>query len=462
MGSKGMSSRTIQTHYPATGKVVASYEIYSKEKVSRTAKKASAAFESRWSRLSIGDREDCLKRLARVLRSGSDEYARTITTEMGKPITQAKAEVEKCAWTAEVYSEKAERWMEDEIVATDAKVSRVTLEPLGVILSIMPWNFPFWQVLRFAIPTLVAGNTTILRHSNVCPGSALKIEEAFQLAEFPDGVFSAVITDHKTVLELIESAHVSGVSLTGSTQTGKEIGGHAARNLKKVALELGGSDPFIVLGDADVKRAAKAGAGARLQNSGQSCSCAKRFIVSRTVADEFMESFVKEFGMKRIGDPLDMRTEIGPLVGMKAVKRVAGQVRDATAQGATVETGGRPRSPGAFYEPTVLGKAAPGMKVMTEEVFGPVAPVSTVRNEGEAIRVANDSEFGLGASIWTSDVERAKRLAREVQGGVVFINEATKSDPRMPFGGVKSSGIGRELSRYGLMEFANIKSVNVY
>ena len=385
-----------------------------------------------------------------------------MTIEMGKPILQAESEIEKCASGAEYYSENAEKWLQDEVVATDAKSSYVSYEPLGVVLSIMPWNFPFWQALRFAIPTLIAGNTSILRHSNVCPASALKIEEAFKLAGFPEGVFSTVITDHQAVEKLIESPYIAGVSLTGSTQAGQLIGELAARNFKKLVLELGGSDPFIVLDDANVEQAAQAGAIARLQNSGQSCICAKRFIVVRSASKEFIEKLVKEFENKKMGNPLEPDNYVGPLVNGDAVKTVESQVRDAVSKGANVEIGGSSRSPGSFYEPTILDRIDKYMKVMTEEVFGPAAPVFVVENETEALRTANESEFGLGASVWTQNLNTAKRAARQIQSGMVFVNQVTKSDPRMPFGGIKKSGTGRELSRFGLHEFVNVKSINIY
>ena len=297
----------------------------------------------------------------------------------------------------------------------------------------------------------------------MCPGSALAIEEAFKNAGFPDGVFTTIITDHDTVTKLIESKEVAGVSLTGSTEAGRLVGENAAKNFKKFVLELGGSDPYIVLEDADVKEAAKVGAAARLINTGQSCIASKRFIVAKSVAEEFLDGFVGEFEKKSMGDPMNPKTDVGPLVNAQAVETLDEQVRDAVSRGARVRVGGKQRNGrGAFYEPTVLDNVDLGMKVMSEEVFGPVAPVYFVRDEAEAIRVANDSEFGLGSSLWTKDLDRARRVAKEIQSGLVFVNALTKSDPRMPFGGVKKSGLGRELSKYGLKEFVNVKSVSIY
>ena len=457
-----MQKSVVQTVNPATGEIVASYELFSEERALSTAKNANLAFQ-KWRKLSIAERSDYLRRLAHSLRSKRNEYSKIMTSEMGKPITQSESEVEKCAWTAEIFAENAEKWLSDEFATTDAKMSYVTFDPLGVILSIMPWNFPFWQALRFAIPTIVAGNTSILRHSNVCPGSAVALEESFKNAGFPDGVFSTVITDHSTVGKLIASGHVAGVSLTGSNDAGQSVGEQAARNFKKFVLELGGSDPYIVLEDADVKEAARIGVGGRLVNSGQSCIASKRFIVVKEIAHEFTEEFVKEFEKKSTGDPMNPKTDVGPLVNVPAVKTLDAQVKDAVTHGAKVRVGGSPRSgSGAFYEPTVLDNIDMSMKIMHEEVFGPVAPVYVVSDEREAISVANDSEFGLGASLWTNDLERAKRTAKEIESGIVFVNAFTKSDPRMPFGGIKRSGVGRELSKYGLREFVNVKSVNIY
>ena len=455
--------KTVETINPANGQKLASYNLNSLEEAIGAAKHAHDAYESNWSLLSVGDRAGLLKELAKSIRSKKNAYAKIMTEEMGKPITQSEAEVEKCAWAAEVYANNSEKWLEDEIAETDAKKSYVTFEPIGTILSIMPWNFPFWQALRFAIPTLVAGNTSILRHSNVCPGSAFAIEESFRNAGFPEGVFTTVVTDHDTVTKLVESKWINGVSLTGSSEAGTLVGEVAARNLKKFVLELGGSDPFIVVDDANVKSAAEVGVNARLLNSGQSCICAKRFIITQTVAKEFIESFVTEIERKKVGDPMDPKTDVGPLCNKNQVETVDSQVKESLSKGAKALAGAtKMDGPGAFYAPTVLSDVNLGMQVMIDEVFGPVAPLYVVANEEEAIRVANLSEFGLGASLWTTDPLRAKRLVPRIESGMVFVNSLVKSDPRMPFGGIKKSGVGRELSKFGLREFVNIKSVNVY
>ncbi len=455
--------RTVQTVNPTTGETLQSYELLSIDDSLARIRSTRKAYEQTWSKLPISERCEYLKKLAKALRSKKNEYARQMTLEMGKPITQSEGEVEKSAWTAEVYAEKTEKWLAEEVAETDAQLSYVTYQPLGVILSIMPWNFPFWQVFRFAIPTLAAGNTTVLRHSNVCAGSAQAIAESFADAGFPEGVFSSIVTDHAVVSKIIESDMIQGVSFTGSVEAGQIIGELAGRNLKKCVLELGGSDPFIVLGDADVEQAAKVGAEARLISCGQSCIAAKRFIVVDAVAEKFTSAFAQEFESKKVGDPMDPEIDVGPLASQSQVMKLDGQVKDAIAGGAEAIVGGEPRPDvGAFYEPTVLVKVNEKMKVMREEVFGPVAPILKVRTEAKAIEAANNSELGLGASLWTLDSFKAKELAAKIESGIVFVNALVKSDPRMPFGGVKKSGFGRELSKYGLKEFVNTKSVNIY
>jgi succinate-semialdehyde dehydrogenase/glutarate-semialdehyde dehydrogenase len=457
------SLASFETINPATGETIATYNLQSTEKVMEVAKKARETFYSNWSKKSIDEREDYLKSLAKVLRQKKNSNAQIMTKEMGKPITQAEAEIEKCAWTAEVYSENAKQWLEKEFSTTDSKESYVEYDPLGVVLSIMPWNFPFWQALRFAIPALAAGNVSILRHSNVCPGSALAIQELFDDAGFPEGVFTTVITNHDVVADLIASDYISGVSLTGSVGAGQRVGELAGRYLKKFVLELGGSDPFIVFEDANIEKAAKLGVEARLLNSGQSCICAKRFIISRSVVNEFTEKFVGEMAKKRVGDPMMKETDVGPLAYKDQVVAADAQVRDAISRNARVLLGGKARpGKGTYYEPTVLDKIDTTMKVWSEEVFAPVAPILSFDSEEEAVKLANDAEFGLGASVWTDNLEKAKMLAKKIESGMVFVNALVKSDPRMPFGGIKKSGIGRELSKYGLREFTNWKAVNVY
>lgn len=451
-----------KTINPATEELIAEYEIMPKEEVIDAAKSSHAAFHE-WKHFDISERAGYFRKLAQVLRNNKGRYAKLMTTEMGKPIRQSLSEVEKCAWTAEVYADNAAKWLEDEIVQADGKKHAVAFEPLGAILSVMPWNFPFWQAFRFGIPILIAGNTSILKHSNAVPQCALAIESAFNEAGFPGNVFKTIIADHESVAELVKSDLIQGVSLTGSTSAGARIAELAGRSLKKVVLELGGSDPFIVLEDADAGFAAKNAVTGRTMNAGQSCIAAKRFIVMESVADEFSKIFSEAADALAVGDPMDMKTDVGPLVSKDALLQIEEQVNDAVKKGAKVLAGGkRLERKGYFYKPTVLSDVTANMKVAAEEVFGPVAPVIIVNDEEEAIKIANSTEFGLGASIWTSDERKGLGIAKRIEAGAIFINSVVKSDPRMPFGGIKKSGIGRELSNYGLKEFVNIKGYNVY
>lgn len=416
-----------------------------------------------WRTLPVQQRASYFTKLAGVLRDNKEPYAKLITQEMGKPITEARVEVEKCARTAEFYVEKGEDWLLDQAVEAGGREHRIVYQPLGVIFSIMPWNFPFWQVFRFAIPTLFAGNASFLKHASNVTGCALVIEDAFKEAGFPENVFRVVIADHDTVERIVASNLIAGVSLTGSTEAGKRIGELAGRNLKKVVLELGGSDPFIVLEDADLDNAAEQATIGRFLNCGQSCIAAKRFIVIASVVEDFVQRFVEIVKQKVLGHPAEDSTHIGPLVNKAAVEQIENQVNDAVDKGATVLTGGkRPEWKGYFYEPTIIINTTTEMKVVKEEVFGPVAPIIVVTDEEEAIKVANATEFGLGGSVWTKDHERGKKIAQQLECGCAFVNSFVKSDPRVPFGGIKKSGIGRELSKYGLREFVNVKAVNVY
>jgi succinate-semialdehyde dehydrogenase/glutarate-semialdehyde dehydrogenase len=444
---------------PATEEVNSEFDTFDRAKIEGVCRESRAAFKE-WRELDINDRAEYIMKLALALRAKKDEYARYMTIEMGKPIRQSLAEVEKCAWTAEVYANNAEKWLADEIVDAGAKESFITPEPLGVILSIMPWNFPFWQALRFGIPALTAGNVSILRHSNSVPICAMAIESAFASAGFPANVFRTIITDHGEVKRLIRSRSINGVSLTGSLEAGRSVGSVAGKSVKKFVLELGGSDAFIVLDDADVGAAAQVAVEARIVNSGQSCIAAKRFIVMKGVAEAFTSGLVEAMRSKKVGDPMDMGTDIGPLANKQQLDNLDAQVKSSVALGAKAECGGVKREgKGYFYEPTVLAGVKPNMPVAKEEVFGPVAPVIIAKSENDALRIANNSRFGLGASVWTEDTERGERMARALDVGMAFVNGMVVSDPRFPFGGVKESGIGRELSRYGMLEFTNIKSV---
>jgi len=453
---------TITTINPATEEVIKEYSHMSQNEVMAILDDVHKTFLE-WKTLLVQQRASYFTKLARVLRNNKDPYAQLMTKEMGKPITEARAEIEKCAWTAEVYAKNGEQWLQEEVLESDGKEHRVVCQPLGVIFSIMPWNFPFWQAFRFAIPTLLAGNASLLKHASNVTGCALAIEDAFKEAGFPENVFRVVIADHDTVAEIVASNHISGVSLTGSTSAGKRIGELAGKNLKKVVLELGGLDPFIVLEDADLDKAAEQATIGRFINCGQSCVAAKRFIVVASVVEDFVQRFVENVKQKVLGNPAEESTHLGPLVNKTAVEQIENQVNDAVDKGATILTGGkRGKGKGYFYEPTVLINTTTDMKVVKEEVFGPVAPIIVVKDEEDAINVANATEFGLGGSVWTRDLERGKRIARQLECGCAFVNSFVKSDPRVPFGGIKESGIGRELSKYGLREFVNVKAINVY
>jgi len=401
-----------------------------------------------------------MRQAAALLRAGKEKYARTMALEMGKPIVQGEMEVEKCAWACDYYAEHAEAFLAEQPRETDASRSYIRFDPLGPVLAIMPWNFPFWQVFRFAAPALMAGNAGILKHASNVPRCALQIEEVFRESGFPENLFRAVLVGSGKVAGIIADPRIRAATLTGSDSAGSKVAEQAGREIKKTVLELGGSDPFIVLEDADVQKAAKTAADARLINSGESCIAAKRFIVVEKVANTFLEVFVAEMRSRKMGDPLDRQTQVGPQARHDLRESLHRQVEESVKRGAELLLGGRiPESPGAFYPSTVLAGVNKGMPAFDEETFGPVAAVIRARDEGDAIRLANDSPFGLGASLWTQDRERAEQLVGEIEAGCVFVNELVKSDPRLPFGGVKRSGYGRELSEYGIREFMNIKSV---
>lgn len=379
---------------------------------------------------------------------------------MGKPITQSRLEVEKCAWLCDFYAEAAPGFLAEESIKTDAKKSYVRFDPLGVVLCIMPWNFPFWQVFRFAVPALAAGNAVILKHASNVPQCALKIEKIFHEAEIDDGIFQTFLIDSATASRLIGFDTVDAVSLTGSTQAGARVAEQAGKNLKKCVLELGGSDPFIVLADADVELSCKIALQARTINAGQSCIAAKRFIIEKSAYAEFEKKIIEYFKTLKMGDPLDPNVNIGPLAKKEIRDDLYGQVKDAVKKGAKILVGGKSvTGKGYFFEPTLLTNITPDMAVYREETFGPVMSLFIVGNAEEAVRLANNSEFGLGASIWTKNIELAEKMAAQIESGAVFINGMVKSDPRLPFGGVKKSGFGRELGSYGIKEFVNIKTV---
>jgi acyl-CoA reductase-like NAD-dependent aldehyde dehydrogenase len=455
-----MSTTIIETINPATGKVIAKYQNMTDDEIGEKVSNARLALQG-WKNLDIGERCTITRNLGRVMRKNKDVYAKLITEEMGKPIRQAVAEVEKCAWLCDYYSETAESFLRDELIPTEFRKSFVSFEPLGVVAGIMPWNFPFWQAMRFAVPALTAGNVELLKHSSVCLGSAIKLEEAFTEAGFPENVFQTVI-GNPTAGETLIRSKIDAVSVTGSISTGKRIAELASKDLKKFVLELGGSDPFIVLEDADLSQTAYTATQSRLLNTGQSCIAAKRFIVVKEVADKFTKLFVENTEAEKIGDPMDPKTTVGPLVRESQRQTLSVQVEDAKSKEGKILTGGNSvQGEGYFFEPTIVSNVRHSMKIVREEVFGPAAPIIVVNNEEEAVAEANNSEFGLGASIWTNNLERGIRLARQIQSGIVSVNEMVRSDPRLPFGGTKLSGIGRELSEFGIKEFVNIKSVVV-
>jgi len=451
-----------KTVNPATGDVIRTWSTMSPDEVMQTAGLVNEAF-GQWRGLPVEERIPFFRKLAGVLRENQEDWAVLITTEMGKPITEARAEIEKCAWMAEVYADNAVSWLAEEEVVADGRKHTVTFQPLGVVFSIMPWNYPFWQALRFAVPGLMAGNTSLLKHASNVTGCAFAIEQAFVQAGFPANVFRTIVPDYETVSNLIGSDIVQGVSLTGSTQVGRHIGAQAGRHLKKVVLELGGSDPFIVLEDTDIEFAARGAVTGRMLTAGQSCIASKRFIVVASVVEAFTDRFAELMGELKVGDPRQEDTQVGSLVNEAAITELEEQLAQSVTLGARVLCGGR-RLPGrgCFFPPTVVTNTRPGMRLVDEEVFGPIAPIISVEDEVEAVAVANASEFGLGGSVWTRDLDRGERVARAVDSGTLFVNSITKSDPRMPFGGVKNSGLGRELSHYGLKEFVNVKGVNIY
>jgi len=449
----------IASQSPATDEILRTFEAHTPQQVDEALDQAQDAFVA-WRARSFAERAVPMRRLAALLRERVEPYAKLMTLEMGKPIVEARAEIEKCAWNCEYYAENASRFLADEPVETNARKSYVAYQPLGIVLAVMPWNYPFWQVIRFAAPALMAGNAAVLKHASNVPQCALAVEEAIRDAGFPEGLFRTLLLAGGAVEPVIADERVRAVTLTGSSATGAQIAQAAGRALKKCVLELGGSDPYIVLADADVAAAATTGVRARNQNTGQSCIAAKRFLVAREVAPDFERRFVAGVEALRIGDPLDPLTQMGPLARVDLRDNLERQVRESISMGARLVTGGRRWGDrGAFYRPTVLAGVTPEMPVFAEETFGPVAAITPVRDADEAIALANSSEYGLGANLWTRDVARAEALARRIDSGQVFINGMVASDPRLPFGGTKHSGYGRELSSFGIREFTNIKTV---
>jgi succinate-semialdehyde dehydrogenase / glutarate-semialdehyde dehydrogenase len=449
----------IATTNPATGKLVKSFEPLTPEQIEHKIQLATSAFQMH-RRTSFAERARLMLRVAEILEQEKEECGRLMTLEMGKTLRSAVGETVKCASGCRYYAENAERFLADEVVETGAKRSFIRYLPLGPILAVMPWNFPFWQVFRFAAPALMAGNVGLLKHASNVPQCALKIEEIIRRAGFPEGVFQTLLIGSGPVDGILNDPRVAAATLTGSEQAGIQVGVSAAKRIKKVVLELGGSDPFIVMPSADLDAAVAAAVEGRVQNNGQSCIAAKRFIVAESIAEEFERKFVSRMQELRVGDPFDVNTQLGPLASADAVTSLDADVKKTIAAGARVLTGGSPlQRPGNFYAPTVLTDIPKDSPAYREEFFGPVASIFRVKTLDQAIQIANDSRFGLGASAWTKDPTETERFINELEAGMVFLNKMVASDPRIPFGGVKQSGHGRELGVLGIREFVNIKTV---
>jgi succinate-semialdehyde dehydrogenase/glutarate-semialdehyde dehydrogenase len=452
----------LQSINPTNGKLILSYPEMTIDEVDKILLLVKDTFNE-WKETAFYERAKLMLNTANILREQSEELSKLMTEEMGKPIAQSRAEIEKCAWICEYYADNAEKFLSDELITTDAAKSFVTYQPLGVVLAVMPWNFPFWQVFRFAAPGLMAGNAGILKHSSSVSGCALAIENIFRKAGFPQNLFRTILLSSSQMDEVIKNKIIKAVTLTGSVPAGKAVAATAGSVLKKTVLELGGSDPYIVLDDADLKLAAENCATARIINGGQSCIAAKRFIVVEKIYDEFEKLFIKSMQIKKMGDPFDETNDVGPQASKSFRDELHQQVLQSIEKGAKLLLGGVvPEGGGAYYPPTILSNVSKGMPAYDDELFGPVASLIKVKDEEEAIKVANDSVFGLGAAVFTIDEKRGEKIAKEkIIAGSCFVNTFVKSDPRLPFGGVNESGYGRELSYLGIREFVNIKTVYI-
>jgi succinate-semialdehyde dehydrogenase/glutarate-semialdehyde dehydrogenase len=449
----------IATINPATGKTLKVFEPLSDSQIDRKIERATQTFRE-FSRLSFPQRGQMMLKAAELLEAEKKELAQLMTTEMGKTFRSAVDEAVKCAWACRYYAENAERFLADEVIATTASRSYVHYQPLGIILVVMPWNYPFWQVFRFIAPGLMAGNVGLLKHASNVPQCALKVEELLLRAGFPEGAFQTLLIGSDKVDGILGDPRIAAATLTGSEDAGIKVGAGAAQRVKKVVLELGGSDPFIVMPSANLDDAVASAVKARTLNNGQSCIAAKRFIVAEPISEQFEREFVKHMEALKMGDPFDEKTDIGPLATADAVTSLHADVEKTVAAGARILTGGKPaQQPGYFYLPTVLTNVPRNSPAYSEELFGPVASLFRVKDVSEAIRIANDTRFGLGASAWTNDKAEQDRFISELDAGMVFINQMVASDPRVPFGGVKRSGYGRELSMCGIREFMNVKTV---
>ncbi|MBN7817169.1 NAD-dependent succinate-semialdehyde dehydrogenase [Algoriphagus pacificus] len=450
----------IKSINPYTGEVLKEFQSLSKDEIENCLSKAAKAY-STWKQVTFKDRAKLMKKAAEQLRKEQEKYAKIISQEMGKVIKEAKSEVEKCAWVCDYYAENAEEFLADEpINLPDGAKAKVSHEPIGTVLAVMPWNFPFWQVFRFAAPTLMAGNTGLLKHASNVPQCSLAIEEVFTKAGFPEGVFQSLIIGSKETNEIISDERIKAVTLTGSEKAGASVASEAAKNIKKAVLELGGSDPFIVLEDADLEEAAKIAVKARMINFGQSCIAAKRFIVVESVYDDFLKLFSKNLEDLKSGDPMDENSDFACMARTDLAMELFEQVEKSKKAGAKILMGGeKPEENSAVFKPTIITDIPKDSPAHKEELFGPVATIFSVKDEEEAIQLANDSEFGLGSSLWTKDMKKGEELAKKIESGAVFLNAMVASNPHLPFGGIKKSGFGRELSRYGILEFVNSKTV---
>lgn len=451
---------SLESINPATNELISTYPEHTDAQVENLLVQADASY-TQWRRLRFAERAICVRRAGEILRKRKEKYATLMAIEMGKPVAQGIAEAEKCASVCEYYAENAERFLSPELISTDASKSFVIFQPLGIVLAIMPWNFPFWQVFRAAVPALMAGNVVVLKHASNVSGCALEIEKIFQDAEFPEATFTTLLLKSSSVNRVIEHPLVKALTITGSTAAGKSVAAKAGEMLKKTVLELGGSDPYIILEDAKLEEAVHTCVASRLINNGQSCIAAKRFIVVESIRVRFEEMFVEKMRAQKIGNPLEPEVTVGPLARRDLRDELHNQVRKSIERGAKLLCGGEiPESVGAFYPPTVLTDVKKGTPAHDEELFGPVAAIIGAQDEADAIRIANDSVFGLGAAVFTRDAKRGERIAtEELEAGSCFVNGLVKSDPRLPFGGIKESGYGRELAMFGIREFVNVKTV---
>ncbi len=447
---------------PSTNELLKTYPQMDADEIKKIISQTNNTFKQ-WQKTDFVSRAFKMKKAASILRGRKESLAQLMTLEMGKPIRQSLGEVEKCAWVCDYFADNAEKFLEDEEIKPDASKSYVTYRPLGTVLAIMPWNFPFWQVFRFAAPNLMAGNAGVLKHSSNVTGCALAIEDIFKEAGFPENLFRTLIASSKKIKDVIEDKNIAAVTLTGSVPAGKSVAAIAGGVLKKTVMELGGSDPYLVLEDADLEKTADICVNARLINNGQSCIAAKRFIVVNSIYKDFENLFVEKMKSKKMGNPFDESNNLGPQARDDLRDELHNQVIQSINSGAKLLTGGEmPKIKGAYYPPTVLSNVAPGMPAYNEELFGPVASLIRVKDEESGIIAANDTIFGLGAAVFTSDFERGEKIAKEkLNAGCCFVNESVRSDPRLPFGGIKESGYGRELSLLGVKEFMNIKTVYV-